>query len=84
MNRTPIKPRGKRSREREKGLAKFKREHPRPDVCEKCGQAPDWRGLRVHHMTKRSQGGDESEGNLTWLCGRCHSLLHGIKEARDE
>jgi len=81
MKQTPIKPRGKRSREREKGLAKFKREHPRPDVCEECGRAPDFRGLHPHHIKKRSQLGDESEDNLKWLCGICHDAEHGIKDA---
>ena len=80
MKQSRINPRGKRSRERERGLAKFKKEHPKPDVCEDCGKAPDFRGLVLHHMTKRSQGGDESDGNLKWLCGKCHSAEHGITE----
>ena len=80
MRKSPIKSRGKKTIEREKNLAKFKREHPKPDVCEQCGQAPDFRGLAPHHMEKRSQGGDESPDNLKWLCGKCHSAEHGIKE----
>lgn len=73
MKRTPIKRVGKVGARRARNLAKWKREHPCPEVCPECGMAPDWRGMSVHHKVKRSQGGDESDGNLTWLCARCHS-----------
>ena len=72
MNRSPINPVGKVGRRRAAGTEKWKREHPVPMTCPECGMAPDWRGFSIHHKTKRSQGGDESDDNLTWLCGRCH------------
>jgi 5-methylcytosine-specific restriction endonuclease McrA len=52
----------------------------RGGVCEDCHQSPDWRGLAPHHKIKRSQGGRDTEDNIIILCGRCHSLRHGIKE----
>lgn len=77
MKRTPIKAVGKVTKRRQKGMAEWKRTHPVPATCPQCGMAPDFRGMAVHHKTKRSQGGDESDGNLTWLCGRCHEKEHG-------
>lgn len=34
----------------------------------------------LHHIKHRSQGGDDRWDNLIWVCGKCHSELHGIKE----
>ena len=62
---------GKVGARRAANMAKWKREHPVPQVCPECGMAPDWRGFSIHHRIKRSQGGEEGD-NLTWLCGRCH------------
>jgi len=33
--------------------------------CQACGSL---RGLEVHHIQRRSQSGDDSEGNLITLC----------------
>jgi hypothetical protein len=63
---------GKVGQRRAANLERWKRTHPVPECCPECGMAHDWRGFSIHHKTKRSQGGDESEDNLTWLCGRCH------------
>jgi 5-methylcytosine-specific restriction endonuclease McrA len=41
--------------------------------CQGCGTTSN---LEVHHKEFRSQGGDDSEENLTTLCVACHSLLH--------
>lgn len=48
----------------------------KPSVCSECGLRPDFRGLQKHHIIFRSQGGKETQ----WLCGKCHSLKHGIVE----
>ena len=76
MKRTSLRSIGKVGARRAKNMAKWKESHPVPEVCPECGMAPDWRGMSVHHKTKRSQGGDESDDNLTWLCGRCHERQH--------
>ena len=80
MKRSPIRKVGNVGKRRAAGMAKWEREHPCPIVCEWCGQPPDWRGMAVHHIKHRSQGGDESDDNLTWVCSRCHSRSHGIGE----
>jgi hypothetical protein len=36
--------------------------------------------MAVHHKKKRSHMGDESDDNLTWLCGICHDATEGIKD----
>lgn len=48
--------------------------------CQKCGCTPDFRGLAKHHLTFRSHGGKDTEDNLIWVCGKCHSEYHGIIE----
>ncbi len=42
-------------------------------MCQCCGAKSN---LEVHHKEFRSQGGDDSEENLTTLCAGCHSLKH--------
>lgn len=49
--------------------------------CEECKQPADWRGLSKHEIKSRAQGGDPTDmDNCKMLCGKCHSLAHGIKE----
>ena len=50
----------------------------KPLVCEECGKPPDFRGLRKHHVIFRSQGG--KNGETIYLCGKCHSKAHNIRE----
>jgi len=80
MKRGPINPVGKVGKRRAANLAKWRKENPCPMVCPECGLLPDWRGLSIHHIEHRSQGGGETDDNLTWMCGRCHNREHGIKE----
>lgn len=47
---------------------------------QRCLSPGDWRGLSMHHIKKRSQGGQHTADNLRLQCGKCHSLDHGIKE----
>jgi hypothetical protein len=50
-------------------------------VCEGWGMRPDFRGLSKHEKVFRSHGGDPlDENNTELLCGRCHSLKHGVIE----
>ena len=78
MKQTPMRRIGKVGARRAANLAAWRKRHPCPATCPLCGMAPDWRGLSVHHIEHRSQGGDESDDNLTWACGRCHDKQHGI------
>ena len=51
--------------------------------CEQCRSMGDWRGLHYHHIENKGLGGSkllDTVDNLILVCGRCHSLLHGIKE----
>ena len=46
--------------------------------CALCGGVY---GCALHHVRRRSQGGDDSEENLIWLCdgpgtNDCHGRLH--------
>jgi 5-methylcytosine-specific restriction endonuclease McrA len=41
--------------------------------CQACGSL---RGLEVHHIRRRSQLGDDSDGNLITLCSDCHRAVH--------
>ena len=56
-------------------LARFRLEHV-GEPCELCERRI---GAHVHHKTLRSQGGDDVEENLAWLCMYCHSEAHGIR-----
>ena len=41
--------------------------------CQHCGTRDQ---LQIHHMIRRSQSGDDSEGNLITLCSDCHRAIH--------
>jgi 5-methylcytosine-specific restriction endonuclease McrA len=41
--------------------------------CQQCGS---FRNLDVHHVTRRSDLGDDAETNLITLCRECHQILH--------
>ena len=50
-------------------------------ICERCKQAPDFRGLAKHERTFRSHGGNPLDPDgVEMLCGKCHSLAHNIHE----
>ena len=57
-------------------LRRFRLEHL-GEPCERCELRP---GNQAHHKIFRSQSGDDHESNLIWLCGFCHSEMHGIRE----
>ena len=40
--------------------------------CVACGE----RLTEPHHVRLRSQGGDDVEGNIVFLCGKCHGEYH--------
>ena len=49
-------------------------------VCMLCGKYPDWRGLSLYHVKRKSRGGERTKDNCVLSCGKCHSLDEGIKE----
>jgi 5-methylcytosine-specific restriction endonuclease McrA len=42
--------------------------------CERCGRAPDFRGLHPHEKVFRSHGGKLTLANSEMWCGRCHAV----------
>lgn len=75
----------KRSKKSLQKLAKRNKElskipYPSDGRCQECGGLPDWRGLAKHHIVFRSHGGGDEKENIMWLCGKCHSKKHGIRE----
>jgi hypothetical protein len=79
LQRKPIRKVSAKQAKRNKELAKIP--PPLDGRCELCKQLPDWRGLAKHHKLFRSHNGSDNKSNIEWLCGKCHSLRHGIKEA---
>ena len=43
----------------------------------RCALCDDVRGLQLHHIIKRSCGGNDTPHNLITLCWRCHAEAHG-------
>jgi 5-methylcytosine-specific restriction endonuclease McrA len=46
------------------------------NTCQHCGcytESPP------HHVVYRSQGGNDTDDNLTTLCWRCHRFIHDGK-----
>ncbi len=41
--------------------------------CQRCGCLSE---LEVHHLSSRSQLGDDAEHNLITLCRSCHQFMH--------
>jgi 5-methylcytosine-specific restriction endonuclease McrA len=56
-------------------LKRFHIEH----VGEPCMVCEARVGTVAHHRTFRSQGGDDVEENLVWVCRICHDNAHGIR-----
>ncbi len=52
----------------------------RSHECALCGMA----NVSLHHILRRSQGGDDVEANLVFLCGSGTTGCHGLVEAADE
>ena len=45
----------------------------------RCALCDSNRGLQIHHIMKRSQGGSNSPHNLITLCWVCHAIAHGTR-----
>lgn len=45
----------------------------------RCALCDDNRGLQVHHVILRSQGGTNFPSNLITLCWKCHATIHGTR-----
>jgi len=46
----------------------------------RCCSPSDFRGMEKHHVIHRSQGGGDEPENLMYVCAKCQSAQHGIKE----
>lgn len=46
-----------------------------------CVACDSNRGLQVHHIVHRSQGGTNEMSNLVTLCWRCHAVAHDCPPA---
>ena len=77
--KTPLRKQSRKAKQITRELAKLL--PPEDGRCTDCKELPDWRGLSKHHILFRSHGGGNESSNIEWLCGKCHSLRHGIKEA---
>ena len=51
------------------------------ELCDLCERRP---GVDPHHVRFRSQGGDDVERNLLWLCRPCHDNVHAGRVLRPE
>ena len=51
--------------------AVYRRDHWRCALCD------SERGIQVHHVIRRSQGGTNYPHNLITLCWKCHAVAHG-------
>lgn len=48
----------------------------------RCAICDSTRGLQIHHIIHRSQGGAAANPhNLITLCWRCHAIAHGTRFA---
>lgn len=45
----------------------------------RCALCDSTRGLQIHHVMKRSQGGTNDPMNLITLCMYCHGVVHGTR-----
>jgi 5-methylcytosine-specific restriction protein A len=68
----PKRPRIQLDTESYRGLRQSVLERDRWSCQSCCATA----GLEVHHMTSRSQLGNDAEDNLITLCWRCHRARH--------
>jgi HNH endonuclease len=59
-------------------LKRFRLEHAN-EPCEICERRS---GVHPHHKIFRSQGGDDVESNLLWVCLSCHDSIHADRLSR--
>lgn len=45
----------------------------------RCALCDSPRGLQIHHVMKRSQGGSNDAQNIITLCMYCHNVIHGTR-----
>ena len=63
-----------------KGKELFRELHGKWRCCALCGSTEN---LSLHHIIRRSQGGDDVEANLVMLDGSGTTGCHGAVEGRD-
>ncbi len=75
MKPFPAKRRGMRL-----GADAYRRLHQ--EILKRCQACGSLSGLDVHHNQRRSQLGDDSDGNLITLCSECPRAIHTYRERR--
>lgn len=83
VKRTPLKPRSAKRRKRDTEYARVRLavEARAEGWCEARLVGCNGRGDAAHHILRRSQGGEDIESNLLWVCNSvCHSQIHGNPE----
>lgn len=45
----------------------------------RCALCDSPKGLQIHHVVSRGQGGTDYPQNLITLCWRCHAVAHGTR-----
>jgi len=85
MKRSRINPISKK-KQIEKGIeaelrAKLLEEHG--GLCQKCGRAPNYFGLSLHHLKYKSRGGQSTEENCQLWCLPCHEGEHLHKKPKE-
>lgn len=50
--------------------------------CQRCGMIAPISKCHIHHIRRRSDGGDHSFDNLATLCRDCHTIMDGHEKMR--
>lgn len=78
MRRSPLRRLSKKQARRERELQKIA--PPLDNRCQECGRVAL---LHRHHEIHRSQGGDDTPGNIQFLCPICHMRAHNLRVFED-
>jgi len=46
--------------------------------CKKCGKELDECLIEAHHVHPRFMDNPKGTGMKAYICGKCHTLLHGV------
>jgi 5-methylcytosine-specific restriction endonuclease McrA len=80
MKRTPLRRVSKKQNRELARRSRLKKELLRDgpkdgsgrNLCQHCGNPPDWRGLHLVHIISLAQGGKTTRENCELWCAPCH------------